>query len=158
LGTWGLGIGDWAQLIIILEIIFVLLSNNCNRLNVTSNSELNKLNLLKNENTKTNFLINPNNIESINKFVFQSEFRRDSNNMINVKPENKKEIVNKKVETNLQLNSTKQPIKIFYFDYFKAKYCCYRNKNKVVNKHIRIIKDYQSYFSRCLDILTYFST
>jgi hypothetical protein len=140
---------------------FRSVSNNLNNSHLFNNSDMNNLNLFKNEFNKEKFLINPNNIQTKNKLVINNEVevKADYSNLVNIKSENKNDIVNnKKVLTNLQLNSAKKPIKIFYKDYFKYKYCCIKNKNQVVNNHLRMIKDYQAYFSRCLDILTYLNT
>jgi hypothetical protein len=137
---------------------FRSVSNNFNSI-LLNNSEINKLNLFNNEFNNKKNLINPNNIESKNIMVINTEVKAKPSNMVNIKLVNKNDVVNnKKVLTNLQLNSAKKHVKIFYKDYFNYKYCCIRNKNQVVNKHLRMIKDYQAYFSRCLDILTYFNT
>jgi hypothetical protein len=129
--------------------------NNSN--NLFNNSDLNRLNTFNNEFNKKKFLINSNNIETKNKFVKQTEVKADSSNLVNIKSENKKEIANnKKTLTNVQLNSVKKPIKIFYKDYFKYKFCRIRNPNQEINHHLKLFKEYESYFSRCLDILTYF--
>jgi hypothetical protein len=136
---------------------FRSVSNNCNSNNVLNNNELNRINLFNNDFNKKKILINFNNIESKNKFVMQTEVKADSNNLVNIKSENMKENVNNKIFlTNVQLNSDKKPNKISYFDYFKDKYCCTRSKNEVGKNHLGMIKDYQSYFSKCLNILTYF--
>jgi hypothetical protein len=143
-------------------------NNNLNSNNACNNSDLNRLNLFNNEFNRKKFLVNSTNMtnmESKNKFVMRTEGKTDNNNsnLVNIKSENnniknKNEIVNKKkvFETDVQINSIKKPVKILFLDFFKAKYCCIKNKNQNVNNTLIMIKDYQSYFSRCLDILTYF--
>lgn len=133
--------------------------NNSNRNNTFNNSEVNRLNFARKDFRK-NFLVNLNNFESINKNILRSESKIDVSNISNVKSESKTKIYkNKMVATIVKKNTDKQANIIYYKDYFIYKYfCCIKNNNADLKTHLNMIKDYQSYFSRCLDVFTYFNT
>lgn len=133
-------------------------TNNCNSNsnNICYNSEFNRINLFDHnlEIKKKKFIVNSNNIEIKRKI--ESEIKMNLNNLENIKRENKTVIKKFSSLTNQMNFPSRKYVRIFYMDYFIAKYFCIKNRNFNVNKHLEMIKEYKKYFSQCLDILTYF--